>query len=73
MGADAVDRRLTRPIPPQSEGGGAIRFVSAALRMGGVSGGILLGGDSTVAFRADRKKEMTLKKLGRDTETMPRC
>ena len=41
----------------------AIRFVSAALRVGGVSGNILLGGDSASAFCADSKKEMTLKNL----------
>ena len=42
------------------------RCVSAALRGGGVSGSILLGGDRKVAYCSDRKKEMALKKLGRE-------
>ena len=48
-----------------------IRCVSAALRGGMISGHILLGGDSTVAYCSDRKKEMPMKKLAR--EIRKRC
>ena len=43
-----------------------VRRVSAARRDGGISGRVFLGGDNTVDYFPDRKKEIPLVKLGRE-------